>query len=127
MPDPLGNVVLCSCEGTMPLDADAVHRGCRGKQVTTARQLCRAELDRFRALAGEAVPLTVGCTQEAALFAEVAAESGRASPTKYTNIRETAGWSSEAAGAGPKMAALLATAAEPVPDVPLVDIESGGV
>ena len=69
----------------------------------------------------------VGCTQEAALFSEVAAENGRASPTRYVNIRETAGWSSEAAGAGAKMAALLAAAAEPVPDVPLVDIESGGV
>ena len=127
MPNSLGNVLVCSCEDTMPLDTDAVRRGCHGKQVTTARQLCRAELDRFRALAREAVPLTVGCTQEAALFSEAAAESGRASPTKFANIRETAGWSSEAAGAGPKMAALLATAAEPVPDVPLVDIESGGV
>src|SRR4029450_12327285 len=122
MPDPLGNVVLCSCEGTMPLDADAVHRGCRGAQVTTARQLCRAELDRFRALAGEAVPLTVGCTQEAALFSEVAAESGRVGPTKYGNVGETAGWSSEAAEAGPKMAALLVVAAERVPDVALVGV-----
>jgi ferredoxin len=111
----------------MPLDTDAVRRGCRSDQVTTARQLCRAELDRFRAMAGNAVPLTVGCTQEAPLFSEVAAESGRTSPIKYANIRETAGWSSDAAAAGPKMAALLAAAAEPVPDVPLVDIESGGV
>src|SRR4030095_434572 len=54
-------------------------------------------------------------------------ESGRASPIKYANIRETAGWSSEAAGAGPKMAALLAAAGEPGPDVPLVGIESRGV
>jgi ferredoxin len=127
MPNSPGNVLVCSCEDTVPLDADAVRRGCRGERVTTARQLCRAELDRFRALAGEAVPLTVGCTQEAALFSEVAAESGRIGPTKYANVRETAGWSSEAAEAGPKMAALLAVAAERVPDVALVDIESGGV
>jgi ferredoxin len=127
MPNSPGNVLVCSCEDTVPLDADAVRRGCRGERVTTARQLCRAELDRFRALAGEAVPLTVGCTQEAALFSEVAAESGRIGPTKYANVRETAGWSSEAAEAGPKMAALLVVAAERVPDVALVDIESGGV
>jgi ferredoxin len=111
----------------MPLDIDAVHRGCQGKSVTTARQLCRSELDRFRMLAGQAVPLTVGCTQEAALFSEMAEQSGRPGPVAYVNIRETAGWSSEAAEAGPKMAALLATAAEPMPDVPMLAIECGGV
>src|SRR6516164_6530857 len=122
-----GHVVICSCEDTMPLDADAVRRGCRGTGVTTARQLCRSELDRFRALAGEATPLTVGCTQEAPLFSEVAAEKGRTSPVSFANLRETAGWSSAAAETGPKMAALIAAAAEPVPDVPLIDIESNDV
>src|SRR6516165_3756694 len=122
-----GHVIICSCEDTMPLDADAVRRGCRGKEVTTARQLCRSELDRFRALAGEAAPLTVGCTQEAPLFSEVAAEKGRTNPISFVNLRETAGWSSDAAETGPKMAALLAAAAEPVPDVSLIDIESNDV
>jgi ferredoxin len=110
----------------MPLDADAIRRGCRG-QPTTATQLCRAELDRFRAIAAEGAPLTVGCTQEAPLFSEMAAESGRANPVQFANIRESAGWSSEAADAGPKMAALLAAAAEPAPPVPSVRLESGGV
>lgn len=91
-----GNVLICSCEGTMPLDTEAVRRGCRGAPVTTARQLCRSELDRYRPLAAEAAPLTVWCTQEAALFSEVAAESGRTSPVSFANIRETAGWSSDA-------------------------------
>jgi ferredoxin len=122
-----GHVIICSCEDTMPLDADAVRRGCRGKEVTVARQLCRSEFDRFRALAGDTVPLTVGCTQEAPSFSEVAAEKGRTSPISFVNLRETAGWSSDAANAGPKMAALLAAAAEPWPDVPLIDIESNDV
>src|SRR6266850_4112992 len=122
-----GHVVICSCEDTMPLDAGAVRRGCRGKDVTTARQLCRSELDRFRALARGAAALTVGCTQEAPFFSDVAAENGRTSPISYANLRETAGWSSDGAKAGPKMAALLAAAAEPVPDVPLIDVESSGV
>ena len=43
------------------------------------------------------------------------------------NIRETAGWSKDAAEAGPKMAALIAAAAEPVPDFPLVSLSSDGV
>src|ERR1700758_1406737 len=122
-----GHVIICSCEDTMPLDADAVRRGCRGKEVTVARQLCRSEFDRFQALAGDTVPLTVGCTQEAPSFSEVAAEKGRTSPISFVNLRETAGWSSDAANAGPKMAALLAAAAEPWPDVPLIDIESNDV
>jgi ferredoxin len=49
------------------------------------------------------------------------------SRVKFVNIRETAGWSSEADQAGPKMAALLAAAAEPMPPVPSVKLESGGV
>ena len=108
----------------MPLDAAAVTRGCRGAKVTTARQLCRAELDKFRTAAAAGAPLLVGCTQEAPLFAEVA-ESG--SDITYANIRETAGWSKDAGAAGPKMAALLAAAAEPVPEIPFVSFTSEGV
>ena len=120
------HVLICSCDDTMPLDSDAIHRGCRG-EPTTATQLCRAELDRFRAIAAEDTPLTVGCTQEAALLSDVAAEGGRETPIQFANLRETAGWSSEAAQAGPKMAALLAAAAEPTPPVPLINLESRGV
>ena len=64
----------------MALDAEAVRAGCRGAEVTTARQLCRSELDRFRAPSTDKAPLTVGCTQEAALFDEVAEEAGAEPP-----------------------------------------------
>ena len=57
----------------------------------------------------------------------MAAEAGRTAPITYANIRETAGWSRDAADAGPKMAALLAAAAEPMPPVPIVSLESEGV
>ncbi|WP_079573277.1 4Fe-4S binding protein [Bradyrhizobium erythrophlei] len=110
----------------MPLDADAVRRGCRG-DPTTATQLCHAERDRFLAIAAKDTPLTVGCTQEAAVLSQAAAETGRTAPIQFANIRETAGWSSEAAKAGPKMAALLAAAAEPAPPVPFIELESGGI
>jgi ferredoxin len=127
MPDTRRTIAICSCEDTMPLDEDAVRRGCPGAQVKTARQLCRAELERFREMAGKSPSLTVGCTQEAALFAEVAGEGGALPPVTYVNIRETAGWSSDAVSAGPKMAALIAAAAEPMPEVPVVNLESEGV
>ncbi len=127
MPDSVGKILICSCEDTMPLDAEAVRRGCRGAQVTTARQLCRAELDRFLTMAAKDEPLTVACTQEAALFSEVASDGGRKAGITYTNIRETAGWSADAAEAGPKMAALIAAAAESLPGVPVVNLESEGI
>src|SRR5579864_4934736 len=116
-------IILCSCEDTMPLDADAVRRGCRGADLKTVNQLCRAELEKFRAAAA-AGPLLVGCTQEAPLFGETA---GPDADLTFVNIRETAGWSEQAANAGPKMAALLAAAAEPDPETPFVSLISDGV
>jgi ferredoxin len=123
MADRPPKVLICSCEDTMPLDIPAVQRGCRGAEVSTARQLCRGELDKFRAAAASGEPLIVGCTQEAPLFSETA----DAADVTYAKIRETAGWSKDADAAGPKMAALLAAAAEPVPEVPFVGLNSEGV
>ena len=124
--DPARRLLICSCEGTMPLDADAIRRGCRC-DVTTATQLCGTELDRFKSVASEEGRLTVGCTQQATLFNDVAAEIGRQNSIQFANIRETAGWSSEAKTAGPKMAGLLAAAAEPVPPTPSIELQSSGV
>jgi ferredoxin len=126
MADRPHDILICSCEDTMPLDAESVRRGCRGARVTTARQLCRAELARFRAAASAGDRLVVGCTQEAPLFSEIAGEI-EGSGISYVNIRETAGWSADAANAGPKMAALIAAANEPAPDVPFVTLTSDGV
>ena len=111
----------------MPLDAGAVRRSCPGALVTTAHRLCRAELERFQAMAGDPASLTVGCRQEAALFSAAAADVGRTAPINFVNIRETAGWSYDAAAAGPKMAALLSAAAETMPEVPFVALKSDGV
>jgi ferredoxin len=119
------NIVICSCDDTMPLDAGAVQRACRGANVIEGRQLCRAELERFRAAASDGAPLIVACTQEAPLFDEVAGEREIA-PT-FVNIRETGGWSVDAGRAGPKMAALIAAASEPMPDVAFESLESDGV
>ena len=111
----------------MPLGAEAVRRSCRGALVTTAHRLCRSELERFQSMAKDPASLTVGCTQEAPVFSAAAAEAGRTAPVNFVNIRETAGWSYDAAAAGPKMAALLAAAAEPLPETPFVALKSDGV
>ena len=123
MADRPPKILICSCEDTMPLDGSAVQRGCRGAEVLTARQLCRAELEKFRAAAESGGPLIVGCTQEVPLFSEIAGDAA----VTYANIRETAGWSKDGAAAGPKMAALLAAAAEPAPELSFVNLTSDGV
>jgi len=121
------NILICSCEDTLPLDAEAVTRVCRGATVTQGRQFCRAELDRFRAVAKDGKPVTVACTQEAPLFDEIAGEIDAGGALTFVNIREAAGWSKDAKAAGPKMAALIAAAAEPMPDIPFVPLTSEGV
>jgi ferredoxin len=108
----------------MPVDGGALARGCRNFDIVTGRQFCRAELDRFRTLASSGAPLTVGCTQEAPLFREVTEDSG--ADIRFVNLRESAGWSTDAATAGPKMAALAAAAAEPMPGIAFVQLESAG-
>ena len=123
MADRPPKILICSCEDTMPLDGSAVQRGCRGAEVLTAHQLCRAELEKFRAAAESGGPLVVGCTQEVPLFSEIAGDAA----VTYANIRETAGWSKDGAAAGPKMAALLAAAAEPAPELSFVNLTSDGV
>lgn len=110
----------------MPLDADAIVRGCKGAKVETANHLCRAEIDRFSSVVAKGGDITVACTQEAPVFSEVASEGGNAT-LRFANIRENAGWSKDAKAAGPKMAALLAAATVPMPEVPLVPLTSEGV
>ncbi|WP_245242952.1 4Fe-4S dicluster domain-containing protein [Pararhodobacter sp. SW119] len=118
-------ILTCSCEGTMPLDADALgHAGAAGRP---AHQLCRAQLSSFRAALGAFDAVTVTCTQEAPLFAEVAEAEGFDGALDFVNIREAAGWSEAAAKAGPKMAALIAMAGVAPAPFETVSLESEGV
>ncbi|MGQ7792141.1 4Fe-4S binding protein [Faunimonas sp. B44] len=120
-------ILVCSCEKTMPdFGADA-ERGCPGAGVERAEQLCGRELDRARSVLGGSGTVTIACTQQAPLFGDLAEEAGFSGRVDFVNIRETAGWSAEAAAAGPKVAALLAMAAEPAGDTPIVSVASEGV
>src|SRR5260221_1678400 len=117
---------LCSCNGAMPLDGDALARALAlGGDPGVHTALCQRELDQFAANArGDVV---VACTQEQRLLSEVAEEGGKTQAIRFVNIRETGGWSAEAKGATPKIAALLAMAALPDPDpVPSVAYNSSG-
>jgi ferredoxin len=122
-----GNVLVCSCERTMPSYGESAARGCAGAQVVTGERFCGAELERVRTVLAGDDPVTIGCTQHAPLFRRLAEELGFAGELAFANIRENAGWSRDGAAAGPKAAALLAMAAEPAAAPSSVKLSSGGV
>ena len=87
--------------------------------LTLHSALCRREAGAFQKAIQSGDDVVVACTQEKRLFAEVGEQTeGATSVIKFVNIRETGGWSKDAATAMPKIAALLAAAqlpdAEPV-------------
>ena len=121
-------VHLCSCNRTMPFDADTFANAAAAAGVTEVQRfdaMCQHELARFgEVVDGDAV---IACTQESRLLAQAAGDSPKVSSVRFFNIREMAGWSKEAAFATPKLAALIAEAmlpdAEPTTQV---SYKSGG-
>jgi ferredoxin len=106
---------LCSCNGTQPLDAAAIARALDLPAVPPlATMLCQKEMGAFADRARGDV--LVACTQEARLFEEMAQEGARTQAIRFVNVREAGGWSPEARGATPKLAALIAAAALPEPE-----------
>lgn len=98
--------------------------------------LCRREAPAFQRAARETSAsgdeLLVACTQEQRLFLSLNEQTeGAASveerPIRFVNLRETGGWSRDAAQAAPKLAALIAAAQLPAPEpVPSVTYRSAG-
>lgn len=126
-PNPRRAIFVCTCERTMPAYGEAVAKLCGGAQVQSGDQFCGAGLDRFRGALAAFEAITVGCTQQAPLFTEVAEEAAYEGELRFANIRETAGWSEAADRAGPKAAAILAAAAEPADEPFAVPLRSDGV
>ena len=128
MTEPRHKLLLCNCNRTSPIDGKAV----AGALDLTApplihTELCRKQVAAFEAAVKSGDDLLVACTQEAPLFRELHEELAGAGEICYTNVRETAGWSPEAASASPKIAALLALADLPQPaPVPVVAYQSSG-
>jgi len=105
---------LCSCNGTVPIDAAAIGRALDLPEAPPVRtMMCQKELPAFAE--GARGDVLVACTQETRLFEEIAGEGARTQTIRFVNLRETGGWSPEARGATPKLAALIAAASLPEP------------
>ncbi len=134
--------LLCDCNRTMPLGPPIRQRLSQALSKTPGASadglvephtlLCRREAAAFQRAAKEGDDLVVCCTQESVLFAQlndqtVGAPKLTERPIRFVNIRETGGWSKDAANAAPKIAALIAAAQLPEPEpVPAVGYRSGG-
>lgn len=122
-------LLACNCNGTIALDSAALGRAfpVPVKALPVARELCRREVSRFLDELEGTDDLLVTCTQESALFSEIAGARGAAAPIRFVNIREQAGWGEQGAAAGPKIAALVAMAAVAgIDPVPAVSYRSSG-
>ena len=111
----------------MPLQAQTLGQAL-GEDLKPHTALCRREAGDFQRAVQTGQTVVVACTQEKKLFSELAEQTeGAISPIRFVNIRETGGWSREAANASPKLAALLAAARLPEPEpVPTVTYKSEG-
>lgn len=112
----------------MPLNAQALGTALH-EDLTLHSALCRREAGVFQQALKSGDEVVVACTQEARLFNALAdqTEGAKAVPIRFVNIRETGGWSKDAATASPKIAALLALAHLPEPEpVATVTYKSAG-
>ncbi|TFZ04180.1 4Fe-4S dicluster domain-containing protein [Ramlibacter humi] len=111
----------------MPLKAASLGAAL-GETLPLHSSLCRREAASFQQAVKGSEPVVVACTQEKRLFAEIGTQTeGAVAPVRFVNIRETGGWSRDAAQAMPKIAALLAAAKLPEPEpVPTVGYASQG-
>jgi len=118
---------VCSCNHTVVLDAKALAAALKlDAPLRVHDQLCRRDAAAYQAALGDP-DVIVACTQEAALFGELAAGAGSQARLQFVNVREQAGWSGERAQAMPKIAALVAMAALPEAEpAPAVEFMSAG-
>src|SRR5947208_10818116 len=114
---------VCSCNRTVGIDAKALAAALKSSEpLVVHEQLCRKDAAAFQAALGDS-GVFVACTQEAALFGELAERAD----LKFVNVREQAGWGVRSTDATPKIAALVAMAALPEPEpAPAVEFKSGG-
>ena len=117
-------VLVCSCDGSMTIDARRLAETLEGDEPPRVhRQLCQAEGEAARAAMAAGEPLLICCSQEAPRFTQWA---GDGKPPTFVDIRDRAGWTDQAGRAPAKMAALIAEALLPTALPMAVPLSSDG-
>ncbi len=119
-------ILLCKCEGSLPLDEKKLKKAFGVDTLETATQLCRNQLSQFETAISNDKEVIVACTQEVPIFMDILSEQKIPPQVKFVNIREKAGWSKEATKATPKIAALLAESIVEVSPAKSISMESQG-
>jgi len=119
---------VCSCNRTVGIDVKALAAALKSSEPLQLHEsLCRKDAAAFQSALGADGEVIVACTQEAALFGELAEQACAKAELRFVNVREHGGWGAKAAEATPKIAALVAMAALPEPEpAPAVEFKSGG-
>ncbi len=117
-------LILCDCLGTQNIDSGLIEKQCGLACSRIHTALCTREIkDAAREIGqGDAI---IACLQERELFEELAGELDAQMP-EFVDIRDRAGWTDGDAGAGPKMAALIADAQMETPGLKMADVVSEG-
>jgi len=121
-------LMVCNCQKSMEIDGKKLGSAL-GLEAPLAvhTELCRGGIDAFKQAVAAGHPVNVACTQETALFLEVAEGLEASGAFDFTNIRENAGWSEDGGKALPKMAALIAEASHHPQMAPSLSLVSNGV
>ena len=119
------SLILCTCENSQTLDADALADATGMAVSKPCAALCTRNIDLAAAALqdGDAI---IACTQEARTFEALADELGVPAPA-LLDLRDRAGWTDDDTPTLPKMAALTAEALLPAAPEKTMDVVSEGL
>jgi len=121
----IDRLLLCTCEGSQSLDEATAAAATGAGRVVRSDRLCTGDLDRAAAALGAEGTTLIACGQMAGVFEDLMAEVGGPGTLVTADIRDRAGWTTDA-DPGPKQAALLAEARLVAPATPTRDVTSEG-
>jgi ferredoxin len=118
-------LITCDCMGSQTIDAEAISNAIGIEVAKPCTALCTTQIDTAVAALtqGDAV---FCCRQESRRFEALADELG-VEAASTIDLRDRAGWSSDAADKVPKMSALAAEALLPAAPSKLLDVISEGL
>ena len=119
-------VLICDCEGTMPLLEKDLGKLFDDPKIQINTHLCRTQIGNFSTAVSGDGPIIVACTQEAPLFVEKSHEIDPEQSITYTNIREKAAWSSQGDKSLAKIKALIHEATLDAPMANSLSMKSNG-